>query len=206
MIRRMLIPLIGSGLLLAASAGSALAKCEANVDPKPAECSMIVAILDVGGGVPQAGTKQSVDLYLSQGEQPFTAQTVVLILTGNTDEPRLTAEATATGQPGRWTAELLLPDEGSWTVSAQLEYVIGQPFEVEVNTPWAGILPARAPEAPPVTSPPVAPAAPASPVLPIAVVLGGLAAAALAAQFLRDRSRRRTAGIAATSTATADRT
>lgn len=207
MIRRLLIPLIGSGLLLAATAGNALAKCEQNLDPKPPECSMIVAILDVGGGVPQAGTSQSVDIYLSQGEQPFTAQTVELILTGNTDEPRLTAPATATGQPGRWSAELLLPSEGSWTVSAQLEYVIGQPFEVEVNTDWAGILPARAPEAPPVTTPPAAPAAPASPVLPIALLLGLLAAGAGAGLVIRDRVRRRTtaAGIAATSGVTADR-
>ncbi len=193
MIRRLLVPLLGSGLLLAATAGSALAKCEASVDPKPPECSMIVAILDVGGAVPQAGTSQSVDIYLSQGEQPFTAQTVVLILTGNTDEPRLTATATATGQAGRWTAELLLPAEGSWTAAAQLEYVIGQPFEVEVNTDWGGILPARAPEAPPVTAPPVVPG---SPVLPIGLAIAGLAAAALAGQVIRDRSRRRTAGTA----------
>jgi hypothetical protein len=207
MIRRMLIPLMGSGLLLAATAGSALAKCEQNLDPKPPECSMIVAVLDVGGGVPQAGTSQSVEIFLSQGEQPFVAQTVVLILSGNTDEPRLTAEATATGQPGQWTAELLLPTEGSWTVSAQLEYVIGQPFDVEVNTDWAGILPARAPEAPPATTPPVAPVAPGSPALPIALALGALAAAVLAGQVIRDRSRRRTTagGIAASSRITADR-
>ena len=207
MIRRLLVPLLGSVLLLAATAGSAIAKCESTVDPKPPECSMIVAVLDVGGGVPPAGTSQSVDIYLSQGEQPFTAQTVVLILTGNTDEPTMTAPATATGQPGQWTAELLLPDEGSWTVSAQLEYVIGQPFEVAVNTDWGGILPARAPETPPVTAPPVAPVAPGSPVLPIALALGGLAAAALAAQVIRDRSRRRTdgAGVAAGSATTVDR-
>jgi hypothetical protein len=205
MIRRFLIPLLGTGLLLGATAGSALAKCEEQTDPKPAACSMIVAILDTGGGMLQAGTSQAVDIYLSQGEQPFVAQTVELILISNSDGSRLTAPATAAGEPGRWTAELLLPAEGSWTVSAQLEYVIGQPFEVEVNTDWGGVLPARAPETPAVTAPPVAPA---SPVPPIALVLGGLAAAAVAAQVIRDRSRRRTAaaGIAATSTATADRT
>ena len=193
MIRRLLVPLLGSGLLLAATAGSTLAKCEATVDPKPPECSMIIAVLDVGGAVPQAGTSQSVDIFLSQGEQPFTAQTVVLILTGNTDEPRLTAPATATSQPGRWTAELLLPAEGSWTAAAQLEYVIGQPFEIEVNTDWGGIIPARAPEAPPVTAPPVAPVAPASPVLPIALLLGLLAVAGIVGQLIRARFRRRTA-------------
>ncbi|MEX2135621.1 MAG: hypothetical protein WEB29_01500 [Chloroflexota bacterium] len=203
MIRSLLVPLLGSALLLAATAGSALAKCEETVDPKPAKCSMIVAVLDVGG-VPQAGTSQSVDIYLSQGEQPFVAQTVVLILTSNSDGSRLTVPATAASEPGRWTAELLLPDEGSWGVSAKLEYVIGQPFEVAVSTDWGGVLPARAPETPPVTAPPVAPA---SPVLPVALVLGGLAGAALAGQVIRNRSRRRTAGagVAAGSAATVDR-
>ena len=61
MIRRLLIPLIGSGLLLAAGAGTALGKCE-GPNP-PSFCPDVVAELHVAPfGVGHAGTATGVDV------------------------------------------------------------------------------------------------------------------------------------------------
>ena len=203
MIRRLLIPLLGSGLLLAATAGSALAKCE-GADPKPAFCSEInVSLNIVGGGTLLAGTSESVDIDVSRGEQPYPAMDVWLTFTDQ-DGTRVRVPATA-ASAGRWTAEVLLPNVGNWSVVAQVVDLNGGEYRVPVNTVWGTTVPALPPAETPVTAPP--PVTPASPVLPIAALIGLLAAAAGAGLVIRDRSRRRTAGagIAAASTITADR-
>jgi hypothetical protein len=207
MIRRLLVPLLGSGLLLNATAGSALAKCEMP-EPKPAFCSEIIVGLRVsGGGMVQAGTRESLLVDISQGEQPFAATSVLITLL-DADGTTLWAPAAATSQPGNWTAEVTLPDGGSWRVTAHIVGANGGTYELAVNPDWGNILPAlppaKAPTSAPTTAPPVTPA---SPVLPIALVLGALAAAAVAGQVIRDRSRRRAAdaGVAAGNAATADR-
>jgi hypothetical protein len=199
MIRRLLIPLLGSGLLLVASAGSALAKCDPNADPMPAFCSeMIVSLNIVGGGTLLAGTRESVDIDVSQGEQPYPAMDVWLTFTDQ-DGTRVRVPATAAGA-GRWTAEVLLPNVGSWSVVAQVVDLNGGEYRIPVNTVWGTSLPALPPAETPVTAPQVTPAAP---IQPIALLLGGLAAAAGAGYVLGDRSRRRTTGAATGASAAA---
>lgn len=197
MIRRLLIPLLGSGLLLGATAGSALAKCEETADPKPAFCSeVVVSVAVAGGGMPEAGTRETLIVNVSQGEQPFEAMGVVLTLL-DAEGTRVRAPATVTS-PGLWTAEVTLPDGGSWSVMAQVVTNTGAAYRLPVYSEWGETLPVLPPaEEAPTTAPPVTPATPASPVLPIVLLLGLLAAAAIAGQLIRDRSRRRTAGAAA---------
>jgi hypothetical protein len=204
MIRRLVIPLLGSGLLLAASAGSAFAKCEG---PNPPDfCSQVVVNFSDSNGSFQAGTPETVVFSVSQGEQPFNAMGVVLQFTNEQDGSRIDVPATATNQPGLWRAEVNLPTDGIWTAFAQVVTNTGADYRILVErarvTP-----PATPPVARPVTAPPVSPTAP---VLPIALGLGGLAVAALAGVALRDRTRRRHAGAgapagAAASASTADR-
>jgi len=219
MIRRLLIPLFASGLLLAATAGSALAKCEEGADPQPAFCSEVQVSLNVGGGpgvyqagtptsfaLFQAGTSESFNLYVSLGEQPLDAMSVALTFVKN-GETRVRVQAVAAGQPGEWTGEVLLPEDGFWAVTAQVVDANGAATLVKMDSVRAN-QPPEPPAATPVTPPPAPPAAPA---LPIALLLVGIAAAAIAGQIVGNRSRRRTAGAAApsgaaTSAASADRT
>jgi hypothetical protein len=204
MIRRLLIPLLGSGLLLAASAGSALAKCE-GTDP-PAFCSEVVVGFGDSSASFQAGMPETVVFTVSQGEQPFEAMGVTLTFINQEDDSRVVVPATATNQPGLWRAEVNLPDGGIWNTNAQVVTNTGAAYRIFVERARV-TLPPPPPVEKPITAPPVTPTAP---ILPIALVLGGLAAAALAGVVIRDRSRRRTAGAAmgtsaATSTVTADR-
>jgi hypothetical protein len=203
MIRRLFVPLLGSALLLAASAGSALGKCE-GANP-PSACSALVVSMEVGGnrGI-QAGTAETVKISIARGDTHLDAMGIVLTFARAGDASRVRIPATATPVPGLWTAEVLLPDGGSWSVMAQVVDLGGNASLVPVHTTWGSVVPALPPTSPPVTGPPVTPA---SPVLPIAQLLGLLAAAAVAGQLMRDRSRRRTAaaGAASASAATADR-
>lgn len=208
MIRRLLIPLLGSGLLLAATAGSALAKCEG---PEPPEfCKDVVVNLNIGGGggTLQAGIRENVAIDVSLGEQPYDATSVVLTFARVADGDAVVVPATASVRPGLWTAEVLLPDGGSWTVVAQ----VIAPDGTETMVPYNTIQVAKAPDLPPVNSPvtppPTTPATPISPILPIGLGLAALAAAGLGGQAIRERSKRReAAGVAASvgSAATADR-
>ena len=201
MIRRLLIPLLGSGLLLAATAGSALAKCE-GPNP-PAFCSEVVVGFGDTSASFQAGRPETVVFTVSQGEQPFDAMGVTLTFISLKDDSRIVVPATATNSPGLWRAEVNLPDSGIWNTYAQVVTNTGAAYRIFVERASV-TLPPPPPVQKPITAPPVTPTAP---VLPIALVLGGLAAAALAGVVIRDRSRRRTAaaGIAATTQVTADR-
>lgn len=203
MIRRLLIPLLGSGLLLAASAGSALAKCEG---PNPPDfCSELIVSMEVGGssGI-QAGTPETVKVSIARGDTHLDAMGIVLTFARGGDGSSVTVPATATPVPGLWTADVLLPDGGSWSVMAQVVDLGGNASLVPVHTSWGAVVPALPPASPPVAA---HPATPALPVLPVALLIGLLAAAAVAGQLIRDRSRRRTAaaGVASGSAATADR-
>jgi len=203
MFRRLLIPLLGSGLLLAASAGSALAKCE-GTDP-PAFCSEVIVGFGESSASFEAGTPETVVFTVTQGEQPFEAMGVTLTFISVEDESRIVVPATATNTPGLWRADVNLPDGGIWNTYAQVVTNTGAAYRIFVERARV-TLPAAPPVEKPITAPPVTPTAP---ILPIALVLGGLAAAALGWVVIRDRTRRRTAsaaGIAATSTVTADRT
>lgn len=207
MLRRFLIPLLGSGLLLGATAASALGKCEEQANPKPAFCSEIVVSLAVaGGGMAEAGTRETLLVNVSQSEKPFSAMGVVLTLL-DTDGTRVRAPATATSL-GLWTADVTLPSAGSWSVMAQVVTDTGAAYRLPVYGDWGELLPVLPPaEEAPTTAPPVTPASPASPVLPIVLLLGLLAAAAVAGQLIRGRIRRRTAEAPAAvgSATTADR-
>lgn len=207
MIRRLLIPLLGSGLLLAATAGSALAKCE-GPDPKPAFCSEVIVSMNVaGGGTLLAGTRQSVDVSVSQGEQPLPALGVVLTFTRLADGTAVRAYGAATSVPGLWSADVNLPDSGGWTVKAQVVTNTGANYLIPVETSWGAVIPVGSPPKTPVATP-TTPVTPAAPVWPVVLGLGFIAAAVLGGGVAWDRSRRRTAaaGIAATSQVTADRT
>jgi hypothetical protein len=201
MFRRLLIPLLGSGLLLTATAGSALAKCEG---PNPPEfCSEVIVGFGDSSAAFEAGTPETVVFTVSQGEQPFEAMGVTLTFISVEDESRIVVPATATNTPGLWRAEVNLPDGGIWNTYAQVVTNTGAAYRLFVERARV-TLPEAPPAEKPISAPPVTPT---PPVLPIALVLGGLAAAAVAAVVIRDRSRRRTAaaGIAAASQVTADR-
>lgn len=196
MIRRLLLPLLGSALLLAASAGSALGKCEGNDQAE--FCSEVIVDLSVGGGIFHAGTQESVVINLSMGERPFEALGVVLSFNSTRAGTAVREPATATGQPGTWQADVLLPAGGSWDVFAQVVTADGSAYRIPLET----IQVARAPDLPPATTP-VAPPVTPTPVLPNALLVAGIAAAALSGLAIRDRSRRRTAGATAPSGASA---
>ena len=208
MIRRLLIPLLGSGLLLAATAGSAFAKCEG---PNPPEfCKDVAVNLNIGGGggTLQAGTREIVTIDVSLGEQPYDATSVVLTFARVADGDAVVVTAEPSVRPGLWTADVLLTDGGSWTVVANVEGADGTEHMVPFNTMQVRNAPNLPPVNTPVTPPPTTPAAPISPILPIGLGLAALAAAALLGQGMRERSKRRAAeGVAASvgSAATADR-
>jgi hypothetical protein len=190
MIRRLLIPLLGAGLLLAGTTGSAFAKCE-NPDAA-ARCEDVLASVEFGGtGTIHAGSETPVTIGVSRGERPFEATSVALVFTHLADETVVSVEARASGEPGTWLAEVELPAGGVWSLAA---WVDGVAVRKDVE-----LLRIREPVTPPVT--------PTTPVLPIVLGFAGLAAAGLAWQTLRAR-RRAGAGVAAPvrSAATADQT
>jgi hypothetical protein len=198
MLRRLLIPLAGSGLLLAATAGSAFAKCE-GPNP-PAACSEVVVSLPDSVGSFEAGTPETVLVSVSQGEQPFTeAMGVVLQFVNAGDGSRLDVPAAATTQPGLWRAVVTLPATGVWETYAQVVTNGGADYRLFVERVRVAQPPAP-PAAKPVAAPPVAST---PPILPIALGLAGLAAAALTVQAVR--SRRRTAAAAPAASTAGDR-
>jgi hypothetical protein len=182
MIRRLLIPLLGSGLLLAASAGSVLAKCEG---PNPPEfCKNVAVSLNAGGpGAMHAGTLETVTVEVSKSEQPFEAEAVTLTFARVTDGTAVRVAATATPVDGMWTADVNLPDGGSWTVVAEVVGADGSESTVSIDTIQVFRPPALPPSTTPVTPPPVAPG---PPVLPIALIIASIAAiAAISSQVIR---------------------
>ena len=197
MIRRLLIPLLGSGLLLAGTATGALAKCE-GPNPPP-QCSEVVASMNIGGSVGSftADTQKSVVVSVSQGELPFDAAGVAITFSHLGDSKVMRVQATSTGQPGMWRADVTLPTNGIWTVVAAIVTKDGNAYSAPMDT----IQVAKAPKAPPTASTP--PVTPTPPVLPIALLVAGLAAAALLATGMRERSRRRSIGATGAATARA---
>jgi hypothetical protein len=190
MIRRVLVPLIGSGMLLVATAGSALAKCEG---PTPPEfCKSVAVSLNIGGeGTLQAGLRETVTIDVSLSEQPYDAASVVLTFARVADGDAVVVPATASVRAGLWTADVLLPDGGSWTVVAQ----VVAPDGTETVVPFSTIQVAKPPALPPSTTPVTPPPTnPTSPILPIALGLMGIAGAAIVGQLMRNRSRRGAAG------------
>jgi len=193
--RRLLIPIVASGLLLAASAGSALAKCEG---PNPPDfCNDVVAgwASGYGPGAFDAGTQRSVELFVSKGEQPYDAVSVLLTFTN--DATVVNAPATLTSLPGVWRANVTLPDAGRWSINVQVVDAQGEAASLHLDPVYVPV-PRIEPPATPVT--PVPPAPPTFPALPIALLLAGIAAAGAAAYGLRQRTRRQSApGLAAVS-------
>lgn len=194
MIRRLLVPLIGSGLLLVATAGSALAKCEG---PNPPEfCNQVIASLSTGGGegTLQAGLRKTVTIDVSLSEKPYDATSVVLTFARVADGDAVVVPATASVRAGLWIADVLLPDGGSWTVVAQ----VVAPDGTETVVPFGTIQVAKPPALPPSTTPVTPPPTnPTSPILPYALGLMGIAGAAIVGQLIRNRSRSGAAGTAA---------
>jgi hypothetical protein len=124
---------------------------------------------------------------------------VTFVKNGDT---RVRVQATPASQPGQWTGEVQLPEDGFWAVTAQVVDANGGASLVTM-TPIRVSQPAEPPTATPTTPPPAPPAAPA---LPIALLLAGIAAAAVGSQVVRDRSRRQTGAPQPTgSAAMADR-
>ena len=204
MIRRLLIPLLGSGLLLAASASSVFAKCEG---PNPPEfCKEVAVSLNVGGpGAMHAGTLETIAIQVSKSEQPYDAEAVTLTFARVADGTAVRVAATATPVDGMWTADVLLPNGGSWTVVAEVVGADGTDSTISVDTIQVFRPPALPPSTTPVTPPPVAPG---PPILPIALLIASIAAiAGITGQVLREGARRRAADVPATvgSAATADR-
>jgi hypothetical protein len=116
---------------------------------------------------------------------------VLTLLDGDGTRVRVPAPATS---PGLWTAEVTLPKGGIWSVMAQVVTDTGAAYRLPVYGEWGEGLPVLPPaEEAPAAAPPVT-STPASPALPIALLLGLVAAAAVAGFAMRDRARRRTAG------------
>ena len=110
MLRRRFIPLLASGLLLAATAGSALAKCEEGADPMPEFCSeVIVSFLNNSQSDLQAGVARTLSLNVSQGEQPFAATGVILSFDNQQDGSLIQVPASATAQPRLLRADVTHP-------------------------------------------------------------------------------------------------
>lgn len=203
MIRRILFPLLGSGLLLAATTGSAFAKCE-GANP-PEFCKSVAVSLNIGGGgegTLQAGTRETVAIDVSMGEQPYGATSVVLTFARVADGTVVTVPATASVRSGLWTAEVLLVNGGSWTVVADVVTPDGTASSMSLDTIQVSKPPALPPSATPISPPSVTPI---SPILPIGLGLAGLAAVALLGLATRDRIRRRVASPLGNAV-TADRT
>jgi hypothetical protein len=187
MIRRLLIPLLGSGLLLAASAGIAMAKCE-GPNP-PAFCSQVVASMDFGssGSVLRAGSDTPIRIWVTQGEQPLAASSVALVFARIADGSTVRAVAAPAGEAGLWRSDVNLPAGGGWTVVAEIVGADGmQRLPLETVR-------AAAPLTPPGNQPatPAPPVTPTLPALPIALLVAAVAVAGLVAVGLRQRSRRR---------------
>jgi hypothetical protein len=202
MIRRFVLPLLGSGLLLAGTATGVLAKCEG---PNPPEfCNEIVASILVGGnGSFTAGTPTPVNLWLVKGEGPYDVKSVLLSFYRYQDATLVRAEAELTADRGHWRAVVTIPSDGGWRVDA---YVVGADgATVVLPIPPGQVV--KPPAAPPVTTPttptpPVTPTTPSLPALPIALLVAGIAAAGMAGVALRDRTRRRTGALASSATST----
>jgi len=192
MIRRLLASIVAGGLLLTGTAGTALAKCE-GADPQPAFCHEIRVELNTSGGVGtfvagrptsfdlfQAGIRKTFDIWLALGDDPVNATSVTITFTSDADGRQLRVAATAMSQPGRWTAEVLLPDAGTWSVIAQVVDVNAAEYRVAVEPVHVGLPAVRS-----VTTP----VSPAVPALPVALGLVGVAAAVLRRQLIRDSAR-----------------
>jgi len=189
--RRLVIPLLGSSMLLAAAASSALAKCEMP-DP-PAFCDEVVASVDFGstGASLRAGSETPVRIWVSRGEQPIEASSVALVFERIADATIVRVEATSSAEAGLWRADVNLPAGGGWTLVAEVDGVDGGALiRLNLDTLRVGdpLTPPQDPAAP-VT--PATPINPSTPALPIALLVAGIAAAALVASGLRDRSRRK---------------
>ena len=200
MLRRLLVPLAGSTLLLAMGATTVLGKCE-GPNP-PSFCADVVVSLDGGGTATafRAGDTTDVNVVVTQGEQPFDAASVMLTFARVADGALVTAPATRTGTPGLWHAAISLPSAGSWTIAADVADPSGGTRQVAVLTIQA----ADPRPAPPATKP-VTP--PASPLLPWLLLLGGgaVVAAGIAGSGVRARARAGSARSAAPTGAAAVR-
>ena len=184
MLRRLLVPLAGSTLLLALGATTVLGKCE-GPNP-PSFCAEVVVSLDGGGTATafRAGDTTDVNVVVTQGEQPFDAASVLLTFARVGDGALVSAPATRTSTPGLWHAAISLPSAGSWTIAADVADPSGGTRQVAVLTIQA----ADPRPAPPATKP-VTP--PASPLLPWLLLLGGgaVVAATIAMSGARARAR-----------------
>jgi hypothetical protein len=203
--RRLLVSTMAGGVLLTWTAGSALAKCE-GADPQPAFCHEIRVELSTSGGLGtyvagrptsfdifQAGVRSSFDIFVALGDDAVDATSVAITFINDADGTRLRVPATATSQPGQWTAEVLLPEAGAWSPYAQVVDVNGAEYRVAIEPVHVG-----PPAAPPVTTP-AAPSSPAVPALPAALGLIGVAVALLRGQLTTSESAARSAGTAVAS-------
>ena len=187
--RRLVIPLLGSSMLLAAAAGSALAKCEG--PDAPAFCDEVMASVEYGsGGTIRAGSDTPLRIWVSRGEQPIEATSVALIFARIADGTVVRVEAQPAVEAGMWQAAVNLPAGGGWTLVAEIDGVDTALVRLNLDTIRVGE-PIAAPQDPATPVNPSAPINPSTPALPIALLVAGIAAAGLAAAVLRDRSRRR---------------
>ena len=202
MIRRFVLPLLGSGLLLAGTATGVLAKCEG---PNPPEfCQQVVAFInDATAGSLRAGTSSALNVWIQKGEQPYAVKSVLLSFSRYLDGQLVRAEAFRTGLAGQWRADVKMPagGDGGWKVTAYVVDLDGVTTAITIDQTLV-----VQPPAPPVTTPitptpPVTPT-PTLPALPIALLVAGLAAVAMAGVALRDRTRRRAGALASSATST----
>lgn len=203
MIRRFVLPLLGSGLLLAGSATGVLAKCEG---PNPPDfCQQVVAFIDLGGGALTAGTATPVDVFVQKSEQAYPVQSVLLSFYNLADGTLVRATAERTSDPGRWRANVTLTAAGGWRADAVVVDLDGQTIVYRIEPTQVARAPLKPPTTPTTPTPPVTPTPPSVPALPIALLVAGLAAAVMAGAALRDRTRRRTGALASTASAGAAR-
>ena len=147
---RLTLSFIAAILLVLATAGAALAKCPEGSTEE--QCQGIAASLDISGTI-QAGTETTVGLWLSYDGRPLNDTTSVELVFARVGEATVVRfPAAPTGSDGLYTARVLLPAGGYWTIATEVRMpdgLYGMALETRQVTP----LPAGPATGTPVSSP-----------------------------------------------------
>lgn len=180
--RAPLAALWAASILLAATAGMTLGKCDH--DQSAEVCQAVTATLDPGGTL-SAGGPQTVEIWVLQEDAPYPASSVVAVFARVADGEVVRAEARPSAQEAMWTATVTLPAGGSWTVSAEIdgpEGLMTRALETVTVAPLVGAAPGTSSLTAALSAPP----APGW----LVVVVTAVGAGALGAGLALRRSRR----------------
>jgi YtkA-like len=148
---RFTLSLIAAVLLGLATAGVALAKCPEGSTEE--QCQGMAAEIDMPGSF-QAGTEASVSVWLTYDGRPVTdTNSVELVFSRVSDGTVLRFPADSnTESDGRYTAQVVLPAGGYWTIATDVQTPDGS-FSMALETRQVTSLPAGPATGSPVSSP-----------------------------------------------------